>query len=301
MIRFECPSCTVRIRVPDKLAGKSGKCPKCRHPVTVPVLQDQPEDIFQLAPSDIPADPVLPGDDPLISESTAADEVDAKQTGQRSHPWPIDIFMYPMNQAGFVHLAIFVGIPLVVGLILKLLGPLTIVIWIVPFCIGIAVKLYYCWYIAECVNDSAGGGMRTPDAFSSADLSDQLSLAIHLGAAYVMFAGPAFFYHLYLHRMDALFWCLTVYGVIFFPMGLLAMVLYQDSSALNPFKLLLAIIKCLLPYLGLMVLLSLVLGLFTLLSRIPVLGQFFWVYGSFILAHLLGRFYWRNQARIGWF
>lgn len=301
VIRFECPSCTVRIRVPDKHAGKRGKCPKCRHRVTVPALQDQPDDFLRLAPLDVPPAPVQSEDAPDTSELEAFDDVSTTQTGQRSHPWPLDMFMYPMNQAGLVHLVIFVGIPLVLGLILNILGPLTIVIWIIPFCIGIAVKLYYCWYIAECVNDSASGGTRAPEAFSSADLSEQFSLALHLAATYVMFAGPAFFYRLYLHKMDALFWWLAAYGVVMFPMGLLAMVLYQDSAALNPFKLLLAILRSLLPYTGLVMLLAGVSGLFMLLSHIPILGECFWVYGSFILAHLLGRFYWKHQARIGWF
>jgi len=300
MIRFECPSCGVHIRVPETHAGKHGKCPKCRQRVTVPVPDTQ-DDFLRLEPLDIPAAPEVSVDTPFSDESEASEDLAAAPAGQRSHPWPIDIFMYPMNLAGLIHLGILAGFPLLVGLSLMILGPLARLIWIIPLCIGIAVKLYYCWYLSECVNDSASGGTRTPDAFSSTDLSEQFTLAIHLFATYVMFAGPAFFYHLYFHRVDTLFWCLAGYGVVFFPMGLLAMVLYQDSSALNPFKLLLAIAKCLLPYLGLMILLVGVLGLFVLLSHIPILGQCFWVYGSFILAHLLGRFYWRNQARIGWF
>jgi hypothetical protein len=300
MIRFECPSCNAHIRVPEAHAGKHGKCPKCRQRVTVPVPDTQ-DDFLRLEPLDIPAAPEVPVDLPFSDKSEASKDLVAAPAGQRSHPWPIDIFMYPMNLAGLIHLGILVGIPLLVGLILMILGPLARLIWIIPLCIGIAVKLYYCWYLSECVNDSASGGTRTPDAFSSADMSEQFSLAIHLIATYAMFAGPAFFYHLFLHKMDALFWWLAAYGVVMFPMGLLAMVMYQDSSALNPFKIILAIVKCLVPYTGLVMLLAGVLGLFMLLSHIPILGGFLSVYGSFILAHLLGRFYWKNQARIGWF
>ena len=178
MIRFECPSCGVHIRVPEANAGKRGKCPKCRHRVTVPVPDTQ-DDFLRLEPLDIPAAPEVPVDTPFSDESEASEDLAVAPAGQRSHPWPIDIFMYPM--------------------------------------------------------------------------------------------------------------------------GLLAMVLYQDSSALNPFKLLLAIMRSLLSYTGLVMLLAGVLGLFMLLSHIPILGEFLSVYGSFILAHLLGRFYWKNQARIGWF
>jgi hypothetical protein len=304
MIKFECPSCNAHIRVPDEHAGKRGKCPKCHQRVTVPALPEAQDDLLLLEPLDMPAVPQsfvedLPSACPEAGEMSDAES--PSQAGQRRAPWLIDVFLYPMTQTGFIHLAIFVCIPLLVNLFQTLLGRAAIVTWILAVGIRVAVGLYYYWYIAECVSDSANGGTRVPEAFSSANLSDQFSLAIHLFATYVMFVGPAGFYHLYLHETDTLFWCLAAYGVMFFPMGLLAMVLYQDSSALNPFKLLLAIIKCILPYLGLILLLAGVLGVFALLTRIPVLGQFFAVYGSFILAHLLGRFYWNNQARIGWF
>lgn len=301
MIRFECAACGVHIRVSPVHAGKHGKCPRCQHRVSVPALEDRQDDCLRLEPLDSPAGPEVPVDDSLAHESEAPEDEDSTPTGQRRFPWPIDIFLYPMNQAGFIHLGIFVGIPLLIGLIQMALGPLAIATGFVSFIVGILVGLYYYWYISECVNDSANGGTRAPDAFSSADLSEQFSLALHLAATYVMFAGPAFFYRLYLQKTDTLFWWLAAYGMVMFPMGLLAMVLYQDSSALNPFKLLLAIVKCLFPYVGLMLLLAGVLGLFSLLAHIPILGEFLWVYGSFILAHLLGRFYWRNQERIGWF
>lgn len=298
MIRFECASCGARIRVPDKHAGKHGKCPKCRQRVQIPALPDTQEDPLLLEPLDVPATPV---EDPLLGHADVPEAEPESQTGERRYPWPIDILLYPMNSAGFIHLAIFVGIPLLVSVVQRLLGPAARIFWIVDFAITAAVMLYYCWYITECVNDSAGGGTRAPEAFSSASVSEQFSLALHLGATYALFVGPAGFYRLYLHRTDTLFWCLAAYGVVFFPMALLAMIMYQDSSALNPFKILLAIAKTLIPYTALVILLAAVLGLFMLLSSIPILGVFLWVYGAFILAHLLGRFYWRNEERIGWF
>ena len=298
MIRFECSSCGVRIRVPDEHAGKHGNCPKCRQRVQIPAQQDTQDDPLLLEPLDIPAAPV---DSPLQDAINGPEDVDDTPAGQRRFPWPIDILLYPMNSAGFIHLAIFVGIPLLIGVIQYLLGPVAGIFWIVYVAVRIAVGLYYCWYITECVNDSSTGGTRAPDAFSSATVSEQFSLVVHLSATYVVFVGPAGFYNLYLHRTDLLFWCLAGYGAVFFPMGLLAMIMYQDSSALNPFKLLLAIAKTLLPYAGLVVLLAGVFGLFMLLSHIPILGEILWVYGTFVLAHLLGRFYWRNEERIGWF
>ena len=36
MIVFVCLSCRKRIKLKPELAGKKGKCPFCKHPVTVP-------------------------------------------------------------------------------------------------------------------------------------------------------------------------------------------------------------------------------------------------------------------------
>jgi len=35
-ITFSCPSCQSRMTVPDNMAGKRGKCSKCKGPVVVP-------------------------------------------------------------------------------------------------------------------------------------------------------------------------------------------------------------------------------------------------------------------------
>ena len=36
MIKLRCPSCTQKLNVPPKLAGKSVKCPKCAEPLQIP-------------------------------------------------------------------------------------------------------------------------------------------------------------------------------------------------------------------------------------------------------------------------
>jgi len=41
MIRFRCPCCGAAFRAPSGAAGRSGMCPKCRKPITIPRVQDQ--------------------------------------------------------------------------------------------------------------------------------------------------------------------------------------------------------------------------------------------------------------------
>lgn len=58
MIRFECPCCSARIRVPDEYAGKCGKCPTCRERVRVPQLPSDQNDSLRLEPLDLPTESV---------------------------------------------------------------------------------------------------------------------------------------------------------------------------------------------------------------------------------------------------
>ena len=42
-IKFTCPSCGKGLRVADEAAGKQGRCPYCKNPVTAPLLGELPE------------------------------------------------------------------------------------------------------------------------------------------------------------------------------------------------------------------------------------------------------------------
>lgn len=42
-IRVTCPSCHTRFDVSDKFAGKTGPCPKCKHKIQIPSLEEQVE------------------------------------------------------------------------------------------------------------------------------------------------------------------------------------------------------------------------------------------------------------------
>src|SRR5205823_3426234 len=37
MIAFSCPSCAMKFQLKDEFAGRSTKCPTCKHALTVPV------------------------------------------------------------------------------------------------------------------------------------------------------------------------------------------------------------------------------------------------------------------------
>ncbi len=111
-------------------------------------------------------------------------------------------------------------------------------------------------------------------------------------------------------RSDAIFWGLAAWAIVFFPIGLLAMVICDSISALNPFFLLGSIFRVFFPYLGLLLMLAVLGALYGLIVSVLFPGPasiwldpielFVGAYLSFVLAHVLGRFYWRYRDRLDW-
>lgn len=252
------------------------------------------------------------GRDPLLREKEVLAKLGFKPppeyTGERQLPWPIDILLYPANMAGLTSLAILVGVPFLLTLVqllvfLPFLGlPLSIA--------RLVVGLYGLWYWAECTYDSARGGTRAPGAFDMAGLGDMWSRVSYLLAVYIIFVLPTVLYPLYGGSSAAIFAVLLVWAVVFFPMGLLAMVINDGTYVLNPLFLLGSIRRTFIPYLGLLLLIVAQGLLFRLVPNLLMRGghSIWWVglgswtaaYSSLVTAHILGRFYWRYHARLDW-
>jgi len=338
MIKFRCGNCGQKIAVPEIHAGKKGKCPRCKNIVVIPNVPaeqasppisqngvnsakvDRQKSPFDPAFLDIPPaaetqPPSEYGDSGTASEiekELMAGTAESEPVGERKLPWIIDIFLYPTSQAGLTYLAIFVGVPLAIRFIKLSLGTFGLAIALPSLIINILVGLGMCWYFAECVRDSACGRTRAPEAFSTADISEMFSQSLYLAACYLLFAGPAGFYFVYTQKTDAIFWLLLAYGAFFFPMALLAVVMFNSSSAFNPLLLIISIFKTLFPYSGLVAFLT---ALVLVARFIPTvqpdtnkwavlaldcISSSIFIYVALVVAHLLGRFYWRYQNKLNW-
>ena len=44
MIHFNCPKCSGKVRVPEKYAGKKGRCPNCKVVIDIPTAKEAPAD-----------------------------------------------------------------------------------------------------------------------------------------------------------------------------------------------------------------------------------------------------------------
>jgi hypothetical protein len=228
--------------------------------------------------------------------------------GQRQLPWPIDILLYPFNPAGLINLAIIIGIPLFLTVLQQIVFlPFLGLMFLLA---ELAVAVYAAWYWAECTYDSAQGGTRAPQLLDTAGYGDKWSRVSYLLAVYSVFVLPALLYLLCTGRRDVILWLLVAWGILFFPMGLLAMVMHDGIYVLNPLLLLRSIRRTLVPYLGLLLLIAAQVALFcvvlalaareeyatSLAALVLLTGGYF----SLVVAHILGRFYWRYHDRLEW-
>ena len=342
VIDFICENCDRKISVPKINEGKKAICPKCSNTFIIPTTQftgsaaprsysgdliarstDSPHGLTLI---DVPEEYKLkdgPAGQFNVSEDVDRqqeyqEDSDAKETEsteQHKLPWIIDIFLYPISLPGLMHLGIFTIIPLLLSFILRLLGPLGMVVAFPCFLINIAIGLYVCWYITECVRDSAKGGRRAPEAFATSGLGEMWSQSLHIIGCYLIFLGPVLFYSAFNNKTDIVFWLLLAYGTFFFPMGLLACVMFDSIGGLNPLLLIGSIFSTFFQYCGLVLLITgIVLGFRAIptiqtdstqqetITMILLESVFYLIllYITFVVAHLLGRFYWRYQDKLNW-
>ena len=338
-IEFQCSNCGQKISVLRKDSGKKGTCPNCKNAITIPgapkseIIQkrDESEDTSLrllgqdagLVLMDVKKDfqfQEQPVSRPQIEENHIEQKYeeeilseDSKSDGTRKFPWFIDIFLYPVSISGLTHLAIFTGVFVLISGIrtsMRVTGRLITL----P---GILIGLYMAWYFAECVRESANGNNRAPEAFALASLGEMWDQMQNILGPYLLFITPSLlFYPLFLHRQDAIYWALLITGAFFFPMSLLACIMFDSAKGLNPILLIASIFSTFLQYcllvlflVGIVLASTKLTSMFELedtysysLSKLILGGIFFFftLYITFVIAHLIGRFYWRNEEKLNW-
>jgi len=330
MIRFQCKHCGQKISVQQKFSGKKGRCPNCKNIIVVPTLgskapSSSPENSpYDLTLLDVPEKDkavTQPSKDKYEQEKYIeemyGDRVgrktdEAEQTGERRLPWVIDIFLYPLSIPGLITLGIIIVLPLLIDISSGLLGPLGFFISLPGFVfIKIPIGLYLFWYLAECVRDSALGGVRAPETLGSAPgLAEMFWHTLKIVVCYIVFGGPPLFYFIYTNKIDAVYWALLSYAIFFFPMGLLAVITFDSFSALNPILIIGSIFSTFFQYCGLVLIFVIFALGITATNKIQMEGAGSYILGLLIycgllyflliFAHLLGRFYWRYQEKLNW-
>jgi DNA-directed RNA polymerase subunit RPC12/RpoP len=337
VIKFHCKNCGEKFSVPEIHAGKKGKCPKCKNIIFVPQIQDTSPITTQSktadqksTPKDSPhsltfldfpnrQDALRQKDKPQgqstiqehkeeLERATKADQ--PKPMPKRKLPWIIDIFLYPLNLAGIIHLiCLWLLVFLLCPLVIKFLS-LGIEYIPIVYILPVAYTLYY---FAECIRDSATGGCRAPDFWMHPGKSDKWDyisqFMIVLGCIAVCF-WPVSVYYIVTERTDLIYWLLLACGGFFFPMVLLAAVLFDSFNALNPILIIGSIFRTFLPYCGMALLFYSGALLFMkidsqlhrlrLLPALPLIIRAAQLYLAFVAVGLLGRFHWRYQDKLRW-
>lgn len=282
MIKFNCPSCSAKLKVPEDRAGRKGVCPKCAQTILVPDSQEvadlltpvgEPEPskarpakrAYNLTFLDNPktdSKPELPPDEHPESPDefdTAFPYTQVPMLGsirrdeepppQRKLPWIIDIFLFPISPVSVVVLLLCLTVPIVARILLFACGPFMPLALPFQWIVLIMLYLYAFWYFSASIAHSAEGEIRAPSATLDAPgMWDMLLQLLRAVICLLFFFFPTIFYLGRMQRFDTVFWLLFGLGVFMFPMGLLAVNVLGSFAGLNPIRIMAAALNTLLPY-----------------------------------------------------
>jgi DNA-directed RNA polymerase subunit RPC12/RpoP len=314
-MRFECPHCGVKLKVPDTQAGKGGRCPHCKGRVIVPHVPVAPHVVREATNAatgthanslddalfELPRKSVQPAPEP----GTAADET--APSDEETPRSALDFLFYPLNVSGVIHVLIFSLLPPLWAQAAKFQfwmspGIITLV-WLV------LLDLYLVHYLSTCLSGSAQGQTRAADinsASSALSVDALLSTFQTIFPAVALIWAPPIAYFVIRGQVDWILILWTAAAGFLFPMILLAVNDFDSLRGANPFLVVPSIISVLWPYCGLVLILSILAALSgglmylscrpggTWLARPPIM------YILLVQIHLLGRFYWRYQDRLRW-
>jgi len=312
--------CEEEIKVPEDSRGKLIECPQCGCYIEAPsekIPIEKAKAPVQTRKDDEVADKRL--EEPQRPEGKVAVEESAP-AGKRKLPWPIDILLYPMSIPGLLTVTGFAIVPVVFLGFARLCCMAGLVGWI----IGRVVDLYVLWYFGECIRESAAGELRAPERpGGSMDWGEVVLSVLRFVACFLFFFGPqSLYFYMASSRTGVnpvLSWSLLTYGVFFYPMGILAVVMFESVRGLNPVLIFRSIVGTFLPYCGLVTLfyglsVLFVIGIIGSLSGLARLtgdsllsallfivfirAGFLWL--LLVAGHLLGRFYWRYEEKLNW-
>ncbi|MBN2019876.1 MAG: hypothetical protein JW749_06595 [Sedimentisphaerales bacterium] len=334
IIRFACNACGQRIRVPKSYAGKKGKCPKCQSVLVVPQipspalesvpskLDDQKPDLFSDLLLQQPphtkrsseSHPALTKEQEyqILHESAGMLTQDTSPPPKRKYPWLIDVFLYPANVQGLIFLGIVILVPLAIYLLFILfsflLGPLALLILFAGVIANIVLWMYAYWFMAQCIRDSACGGIRAPETLSETPgFSELFWQLLRIFFCLAVCAAPAFSYNRFAGRIDWPFWVLVGCGIFLYLMSILAVVMFDSLEGLRPGIIFPSILITFFPYCGLIMLIAAIMAspvllmiIFWMFFPLYPFVKAFLIYLLMVSAHLLGRFYFKYQEKLNW-
>ncbi len=292
------------------------ECPHCHNYTAVPSTETPTQEVT------IPIEPT-PVDKSeeyfeQMQKDQGADLHEPEPLAKRKLPWILDIFLYPTNKAGLTTLAIIIFVPMLINIVANRMNAsvvrfppmlvLAVPFSFIGFIINLLLSLYLYWYFCECIRDSARGGIRAPETLANTPgLGDLLWQWLRTIGCLAVFAAPTLIYYGYARQIDPVFWALLAVSVFTLPMALLAVVMFDSFSGLNPILLVGSVFSTFLPYCAMIVVFVPVVCLVvreSLAARDSVVLSFIVncvrIYLALIVAHVLGWFYHRYKEQLNW-
>ena len=327
IIKFRCENCGQKFSVHKNNAGKKGICPKCKKIIVIPQIQTQSPLLKQSehetdkVGSDSPdllailqKNEELTINPPDTAESRTeheqeTEEEDAEEVADSyGLPWFVDIFLYPISTSGLFNLVILSFLP-------RMLLPLChSSYWLTPSP-SVAIVVVFVGYLLYClsdyVRDSTGGSRRAPAIeVSLAAMFNAWELIGPILNTFVCVAfcvGPSLAYLIITQRTDIIFWLLVTYCVLYLPMLLMAVVLFDSLRALNPILIIASMFNVFLPYCGLVLIFFAVCGIVAIIMIImpqswiiSYILSMVCIYLMIVMSHVLGRFCYQYRERLNW-
>ncbi len=337
MIKFVCPSCGHKLTVKSKFAGRKAKCPNCQTEINIPEKQEENlsskgiELDFDSNPAiqqgesgkiTFKSDPAEPFDGyTLQQKKQEQDRIEKIKRTTRKHFWLFDIFLYPLNNPGLSIIAIFTGVFylyfLLDGLfrLMSMMFPPMFVFlafhWVFwAIVVGPVMYMYLLWYFTECISDSAEGYVRSPQLIAITPGPFELLGRFFLVLFSIAIPFLPFMYYFF-SSSDPFSYkgvALLTFAVFTYPMMLLSVSVNGSLEGLNPLRVLFGILKTFFSYIGLHISLliwhALVAVVYLIVSNFAFFMLFFayplMIYQVLVTAHLLGRFYFKNQEKLKW-
>ena len=304
-IHFSCPHCGAKLHIDQQFVGRLTKCPKCSQTSTISApLAQQGQD------------------DSLV----VAENISARRSSETFAVQLTRAFSYPFKGSGPILLAIGT-----IGLVLlKIVSPILIMF---SGCFGLLAALfayvftygYLSAFAISIISSSATGEDELPDWPDFTGFwSDILRPVLLIIATAVMSLLPLFisvtfvvifvlkgsFFDIPEIRLTlgyALIACM-IWALLYFPMGLLAIAMFDSVAALNPVLMVKSISKIPLRYLLACLFFFLVFFLNSVLAgyftQIPIVGLVVRMFCSFYLMmvamRILGLLYKANARKLDW-
>jgi hypothetical protein len=307
----------VKLKAARACAGKTQRCPACKATLAVPSADPVYDtDLLDVAPKvEVPSEDASPCEtrgertQDVREQEGHADSQEASSADEPKPPWPIDVILYPLRWISLIHL---VALWLLLFYLCPFIMSLGLGTEYVPFVYTLPVA-YAVYYFAECIRDRAEGGRHMPDYWMHpGELSrwDCVTQLFEVVGCVAMCFWPVAMYYVAREQADWIYWLLMAGGAFVFPMVLLAVVMFDSFSGLNPILIGGSILGTFVPYCGL-VLLQCVISLlfvrmgfhvngFYPLPTADFLLRLVQLYLIFVAIALLGTFYRRHEDRLDW-